>query len=1147
MATTIESIQQLYIAYFNRPADLGGLNYWADRVANGTSLSAISAEFSTQAEFTAEYGGKSPEATVAQVYQNLLNRTPDATGLAFWATGLRNGVYTTKSIVEEIAKSALQNQNPEGNVDRATVDNKIDAAIAFTDYLKTDVNAQIAYSTGSANGVAKAFIAGVTDTASLTAAIAALSTVANNVVGAGNPGVNTALTAGVDTLNGGAGNDVFTGVVHATDGTLTDLDAINGGAGNDTLNLNLLDATTLPAVSVTAVENVVVRGALAVDVDSSGWTGVTSLKVTQGAAVTAVAAGTTAIDVSGATGAIEIDGGSTVAVVAGTADQDVKIGDATAAKGAVTVTHSKLDDGGTIEVTTKGAATVTASGLKTGGAADQTTVDAAGAVAVTTTGVAYDPAAATTLGGVKVTGGTTIAVTQHASSDASGANDEDANVTNIAHEVTLGAVAITGGAATTEVTVMQEAVAAENGVAAVAAKAGSQTITFTAAAANDVITVGGLSFTAAKALTAAQVAAAFAGLKAGTQFGSAPVGNGVYSGTFSAEFTTGAVTTAAGVTTVVAASDDSTATLLAADGVIATAGALTAAVDEVEAEEGVMGVKAGAVTIDGTASKIAKVTLDSYGTSSITSDFLTTLSLANSASVLTINNTKATALALTLDGLATGAGIVGGAAYKTLNITAVDADSKVDADFASVEALTVGGSKAVSLVAGSTLTGLKTVVVSGSAGLTIADALANGVTSVNASATSGAVSVSINNAGTTFAGGSGADTLSFTSNVTTKGATMGAGDDKVVLFAGTTSLSGVVNGGDGTDTLQMDAADAAAASLSTTFETKIDSFEKLSLTGTASETIDLQNLDDIKYVITSGATALVLDNMATGGTIEHTAAATLVTANILDADDNAADVLNVVLKTNANATVAAGEIVAADVESINVTATDTKASDGITDYTLTLTGDALTTVKVTGNAALNLTLGTGTDAVTSIDGSAMTAALTAGTVAGGSEGTIKGGEGKDVLTANGTDDKLIGGAGADRLILNGDQAVMTGGAGADTFVVSHVTTNVNSYASITDLAAGDMIEFHAADSFLAAKVTSTGTAVFQNLADKAVATTDAGQLAWFQFGGNTYIVENVSDNATSFDEAQDRIVQIVGNVDLSKSSLSETNHTLLFA
>jgi hypothetical protein len=82
---------RLYWAYFKRRPDLGGLNFWLNRYRNGARLVDISNEFAKSSEFRNKYGNTSPEQFVTLVYQNVLERNPDASGLAFWANRIRNG------------------------------------------------------------------------------------------------------------------------------------------------------------------------------------------------------------------------------------------------------------------------------------------------------------------------------------------------------------------------------------------------------------------------------------------------------------------------------------------------------------------------------------------------------------------------------------------------------------------------------------------------------------------------------------------------------------------------------------------------------------------------------------------------------------------------------------------------------------------------------------------------------------------------------------------------------------------------------------------------------------------------------------------------------------------------------------------------
>jgi len=78
-------IQKLYIAYFNRPADPGGLTFWTKQLAAGTSMAQIANSFSASAEYQAIYNGASNFELVVKLYQNLFGRTPLAGEASWWS------------------------------------------------------------------------------------------------------------------------------------------------------------------------------------------------------------------------------------------------------------------------------------------------------------------------------------------------------------------------------------------------------------------------------------------------------------------------------------------------------------------------------------------------------------------------------------------------------------------------------------------------------------------------------------------------------------------------------------------------------------------------------------------------------------------------------------------------------------------------------------------------------------------------------------------------------------------------------------------------------------------------------------------------------------------------------------------------------
>ncbi len=971
------------------------------------------------------------------------------------------------------------------------------------------------------------------------------------------------LTAGIDSIVGTSGSDTIN-VTQVQNNigtyvdTLTALDNIDGGAGNDTINVTSAAAITVPVTAtIKNVETANLVSALTVTADTTAWTGLTALNVTQSSDATLTAATTNAVTVSGATGLVKVDGGSTVNVTTG--GTTIELGADVGAAGAITVSHTKqatntikVDGGTTVALTTAGLTTGT---TDVGGNGIKPT----GAVTVNATGAAYAAGTAVVLGQISVTGGTTVNVTETAASATTAAAADGSAALR-----TQGKVVVTGAATNTAVTVTQNAaVTAVNAVTAVAAVTESNSVVFSNLTAGQTLIAGGLIFTAGAAgTTAAQTAAAFANLAAGAIQGNSTLGT--YSGTF-AGWSTGAVS-GTGSTTVTFTSSAAgnvgdlafTGTGQTAPATAAPALTTTQGVAVTKAVTGVMGVAAGAVEVTDygyadavKADSITSVTLNSYGASFVKSDALTTVSLANSPSAFAAWNNTATTLGLTLDKVTGTITVDAGAAkYTTLNVTTAGTKSASAVTAAAVTALTVSGTAALDLT-GSTLTALKTVTVSGAAGLTV-DASGTNVTSVDASASSGANTISVDATKATYTGGTGVDSVTTTAVAPTKAIALGEGNDKLTLASGTTSVTGAIAGGAGDDTLSMVAADAATADDSSAFATAVTGFEILELTGATTNTVDVAALGNFSKVSSPAAgTKLTLSNFVNGGTLTVTGNSTAYDVNVKDASTGKADVLNLVLsKVGALTT---GTVTAANVETVTIAANDTTADvvAGTNTDTLTLVATKATSVTVTGNANLMLT-NTGNTALTSIDASAMTGALTV-TTAGTVAETVKGGSGADALiAAAGTvADTLIGNDGKDTLTSNAGLTTLTGGAGADTFVVATAGANVNVYTTITDASAGDTIRLvhQATDTFNKTKLSLGDTAVFQDYANLAAAGNGSANAAssWFQFGGNTYIVEDLSSDV-SFKNGFDIVVKLAGLVDLSTASLNNgTVTTLLLA
>ena len=99
-------IIRLYWAFFLRKPDAGGLTYWTNKLATGTSLPAVASSYAASSEFQNTYGALSNSAFVTLVYENVLERSPDAGGLAYWKGKLDNGTFSRGDVMVGFSESS---------------------------------------------------------------------------------------------------------------------------------------------------------------------------------------------------------------------------------------------------------------------------------------------------------------------------------------------------------------------------------------------------------------------------------------------------------------------------------------------------------------------------------------------------------------------------------------------------------------------------------------------------------------------------------------------------------------------------------------------------------------------------------------------------------------------------------------------------------------------------------------------------------------------------------------------------------------------------------------------------------------------------------------------------------------------------------
>ncbi len=231
----VNSIYGIYVTYYGRAADRGGLEYWTDQGVNKkVSLESIAAGFAGAQESKDRYPylafptTSDPTEFVKSIYRNAFGREAEAAGLAFWVNELK-----TKGSGQAPTFILTVLINAQGT-DRTALQNKADIAKRFTNGLinnNISPTAQIfTDSTDILNTIKET-------PESVTAGNASVDAKITSYTSTGTIGKTTTLTSSADNFIGSVGNDTFVGVVDplvAANNTLQAGDKIDGGTGIDT-------------------------------------------------------------------------------------------------------------------------------------------------------------------------------------------------------------------------------------------------------------------------------------------------------------------------------------------------------------------------------------------------------------------------------------------------------------------------------------------------------------------------------------------------------------------------------------------------------------------------------------------------------------------------------------------------------------------------------------------------------------------------------------------------------------------------------------------------------------------------------------------------------------------------------------------------
>jgi S-layer protein len=535
-----------------------------------------------------------------------------------------------------------------------------------------------------------------------------------------------------------------------------------------------------------------------------------------------------------------------------------------------------------------------------------------------------------------------------------------------------------------------------------------------------------------------------------------------------------------------------------------------------------------------------------------------------------VTNATSTALTVNVDNAGytsagaavSGVTVAAGAAATTINLNAVS-KSNVAVSGAAATTLNITGAGDLTLSAPIT-TATKIDGSAATGNLTLGTLNAATVT-----AKTGSGNDSLTLSATTKASvdtGAGNDSVTLASAVAAGSTiTLGAGNDKLLVSTGgsvaasTATAVTTIDGGDGTDTVAAVLINAANAA-------QFKNFENIDLSASTPTALDIELMTGSTITgltLTGGAGGATVNNVAAGVGLSVSGSNTgTTTIGVKSATTGTADSFTTTFAGTAGSTatattpdtIAAGTVVTNGIESLQVVSGGT----GFVTNTLAVTDSALQTLTITGDKGLALTFaGTNGTTVTGptdtvngvkmIDGSAATGVLNINTTnvtnVANAGLTVKTGSAKDVITLA-QKATVDAGAGDDTIHASADGGTFTGGAGKDLFDLSLTGANGTKLTeatgvintTITDIAAGDMIQLDTSSGTTLTKVTLDTTVT--NL-DQALALASnnsvAGTITWFQYGTNTYIVEN-TDGTTGID-ATDIVVKLIGTVDLSNSTV----------
>jgi len=144
MSSNSIKLQKLYIAFFGRPCDPSGLNYWLSELENKTQLIDIAKSFANQKEYMHNLTStNSIEFQIHQIYFNLFARKADFDSLNSWSLKLKKCELTVYELVFMLTLDQRSIANKISNLsfkDIEVLEKKVQAAELFTEKISENIS-----------------------------------------------------------------------------------------------------------------------------------------------------------------------------------------------------------------------------------------------------------------------------------------------------------------------------------------------------------------------------------------------------------------------------------------------------------------------------------------------------------------------------------------------------------------------------------------------------------------------------------------------------------------------------------------------------------------------------------------------------------------------------------------------------------------------------------------------------------------------------------------------------------------------------------------------------------------------------------------------------------------------------------------------